>query len=205
MSDQSRASVTAVHGSKHAAYPFEAGHCGQCDEVAEHRPAYVEVSLTERFVVKVADRSDLGIGPKPPYEMSDVGEELDRWRDLMGPEPHAHTYGELDVEVHDESPDSGSWYHPEVLDHDGQPQMLWRARRELGEAARTLVRARYREGHCPELDQITRDIRALEERLRIAATEVDEHRANGGTGVIHTREPAAELTGPKEEGSDADS
>ena len=186
------ATVTAVHGVKHPAYPFKAGHCGLCDEAAEHQPAFLEVSMVKTFVVAVADRSDLGIAG-PPYEAVHLYEEVEGWCDRIAGFME-FVDGHLEVQVHDQRPEADVWYQTKVVEHDAPSRMLWRARNELSDAARTLSRARYREGHCPELDALTGEVRRLEERLRLMAIEVDKLREAGESGVIHVREPA--VTGP---------
>lgn len=181
-----KASQVTVHGPKHAAFPYQPGHCRHCDEFAETAPAYLEVTKTITYWVYVADRSMLGISGAPPYEVADAWELLDDWEDKKRL-PHYHEEGDLEVEVLDDLP---IWANPPV-DADGPSRILWRASRQLTSAMSMLYRARYREGYCPEVSAIIGELRKIDDRLSQMAREVDDIREDGGSGVIHERTDAA--------------
>lgn len=66
-------------------------------------------------------------------------------------------------------------YCIEVVDGiDGREQWLWSALHFLDKSRRMLSSGRYRQGNCPELDAVNRDLGRLEEELRLMALEADD-------------------------------
>ncbi len=143
---------------------------------------YVQVEMVERFVVKLTGED----AERDGFDVDDVS----HWADLV--DRSLNLDGDYDIEEVG-SPDE--FWSPEAVDADAPTRLLWQAREHLSRAYGKLGRARYREGHCPEVDAFTADLLRLDERLRLMALEVDEERRAGRTGVIHRREQPA-LTAP---------
>lgn len=85
-----------------------------------------------------------------------------------------HSSEHLDADVTIEEADSDETGWAAVLDATtARPGYLWSALTFLDKASQELIGGRYREGRCPELDALNRDLGRLKERLRLMALADD--------------------------------
>ena len=106
-------------------------------------------------------------------------EAYDRWRTIIAG-AGGHVEAALDAEI-----TTDPLHHlddPLPVDGTAPQQMLWTARAAVMDARHRLSQARYREGHCPDLDAVNRDLGAIEERLRVMAMDVDKQRQSDRDG-----------------------
>lgn len=69
--------------------------------------------------------------------------------------------------------DEGDYVDADPIEWDDREKYLWSARHFVNKARYELSCGRYREGHCPDLDRVNRDLGRLEEQLRLMALAVD--------------------------------
>lgn len=76
-------------------------------------------------------------------------------------------HGDIEVEEEDGTP----W--ADVVDISQPERYIWSARHFVMKARQELSSGRYREGNCPELDQVNGALARLEDELRLMALEID--------------------------------
>lgn len=102
-----------------------------------------------------------------------LSEHVTRWRRISG-YGQEHQYGDLTVE--DAAGDwlsESSWWGPVPVNGSDPEHYLWSARHFVCEARYQLSSGRYREGNCPDLDQVNGALARLEDELRLMALEID--------------------------------
>jgi len=100
----------------------------------------------------------------------DVIEAVQRFRRIAA---HDYEHIEAEVAIEDASEDWIGPYGVTPVYGDGREKYLWSARHFVIQARNELSRGRYREGICPELDAVNRDLAMIEDRLRLMAWAVD--------------------------------
>ena len=107
---------------------------------------------------------------------TDLADRFARWQRIAHYSPH-HFDGYINVSAADEAR-LDDWAMPEPVDGvEGKPSYLWSARHFVGRARYELSCGRYREGHCPDLDEVNRLLGRLEEELRLMAFAADPETA----------------------------
>lgn len=128
----------------------------------------LRVTTTETMFVDVTDEE--GDRLLNPYDYTDVYEAVGRFRRIAAFGTH---HIESDVTVEEHTADDIGPYGIDVVHGDRDEQFLWSARHFVGKAMFELSSGRYRQGRCPELDEVRGALQRLEDRLRLMALEVD--------------------------------
>lgn len=136
----------------------------------------VRVTMTRTMWVDVpADEADAVLpyehnGKKHLPDITDLSERVTRWQRIAA-YGHEHIEGDLTVEEADPN-EPDPWYAKPV-DATERERYLWSARHFLIEARHQLTCARYRDGNCPEVDDLNGRLARLEDELRLMALEGD--------------------------------
>jgi hypothetical protein len=135
------------------------------------RSRVVQVDMTRTMFVRLpAEEAEAALDKDADY--TDMAERLTEWERIAHYDAHHYDGG---FEITDaEEYRLTDWLAPEPVDAvDGRPSFLWSARHFVERARGELNCGRYREGHCPELDEVNTLLGRLEERLRLMALAVD--------------------------------
>ena len=112
-------------------------------------------------------------------DMLDVSDAATRYRRQAH---HDYEFIEYDVAVEAVEDDLlPMWGYKALEGGTGQEGYLWSARHFIIQARNELSSGRYREGHCPDLDAVNRDLAVIEDRLREMAWAVDHPELIDGT------------------------
>lgn len=103
-----------------------------------------------------------------PSDYMDVYDAITRFRRIA-----AHDFAHIEYEGHVEDASDETPYGVEPVYGAGRERFLWSARHFVVKARTELSVGRYRDGNCPELDAVNRDLAAIEDRLRLMALAVD--------------------------------
>ena len=103
-------------------------------------------------------------------DMLDVSDAATRYRRQAH---HDYEFIEHDVAVEAVADLLPLWGYRALEGGTGQEGYLWSARHFIIQARNELSSGRYREGHCPDLDAVNRDLAVIEDRLREMAWAVD--------------------------------
>lgn len=131
----------------------------------------VQVDMTKTMLVRLPAEEAEDVLHKDACS-TDLAERVTRWLRIAHHDPQ-QVDGYLTVSDASEVR-LDDWAIPEPVDGvDGKPSYLWSARHFVGRARYELSCGRYREGHCPDLDEVNRLLGRLEEELRLMAFAAD--------------------------------
>lgn len=128
----------------------------------------LQMTVTEVMFIDVSvDEAERLLDPNA--DSLDVYEAAARFRRIS-----AFDIDQVDsgVELQAREDGDGSWGLRPV-DGEARERYLWSARHFIGKARQELSSGRYREGRCPELDQVNGALARLEDELRLMALEID--------------------------------
>ncbi len=139
------------------------------------RARLVQLDITQTMFVRLpAEEAEVVLAKEACS--TDLADRFARWQRIAHYSPH-HFDGYIDVSAPDEAR-LDDWAMPEPVDGvEGKPSYLWSARHFVGRARYELSCGRYREGHCPDLDEVNRLLGRLEEELRLMAFAADPETA----------------------------
>lgn len=104
-----------------------------------------------------------------PSDYMDVYDAADRFQRISG-----HGFEHVESDVYFEDAEDVVSYGIEPVDGvNGREKYLWSARHFVIMARTELGRGRYREGNCPELDAVSRELAAIENHLGEMALAVE--------------------------------
>ena len=104
-----------------------------------------------------------------PTDYMDVYDAASRFQRIS-----AHGFEHVESDVYFEDAEDVVWYGIEPLDGvNGREKYLWSARHFVIQARTELSSGRYREGNCPELDAVSRDLAVIENRLMEMAHDAE--------------------------------
>ena len=126
----------------------------------------VQVDMTRTMYVSLTD--DEAEAALNAAHYLDNCDKVTRWLRIANHAPE-HFDAEFSIAKADAERQALFGYSKPVDGEDGIPSYLWSARHFVGEARHELSAGRYREGFCPELDEVNTLLGRLEERLRIMA------------------------------------
>lgn len=126
------------------------------------------VVFTETMYVDVSDEEATRLCDANRDYM-DVIEAACRWRRAAAHSTE-HLEHEVTVNVHD---DDFSLWGITAINGDDREKWLWSARHFVTEARQELIRGRYREGNCADMDRVCRDLGRVDEELRQLAIQTD--------------------------------
>ena len=137
-------------------------------------PRLVAFTYTETFYARIDGDTADRILPPDGGQSVDTIDIADEWDRLKRTAIHGHQYVDADLtvdEVEKWAPWDATFFDDTAV--KGDHGYLWSARHFTGKARTLLSQARYREGNCPDVDALNRDLDRIEERIRVMALEAD--------------------------------